>query len=187
MRLHPLLLLPLAFCALARGDEKPAEKDEAKQKYVAAMKEMAEYVRKPEGCALTVEATWKAVGEGPAREGANHYRLRTGPSGKFRIEVRPGSAKTPELIVVSDGKKLTRRLPARNWYSQTTEGNPAVELRQCSLTHLSLEGSGFEFLLRPDMAAYAQAQASRVQYLGVVMLDGSKAHHFKLVAGANRD
>jgi peroxiredoxin len=177
-----LLCLPFALCARA-DDEKlaPDKLDATRTRFLALVRDAAQFLQQTPAYAVQIACDYKTETEDKATvEGTNHYRLVWQRPGHFRIECTPQGRSAPELTSVCDGKTLTTLLVPRKMYSREEAHQPAEDLRRDALVMMSLEGSGIDLLLRPDLADHVANMVSHVQDLGVEALEGGKAEHFKV-------
>src|SRR5438045_362831 len=97
-----LLCLPLALCARAAADEKPAPSKAVvtRMRFLALLRDGAQFLQQTPAYAVQVACTYKTepADKGPAAEGTNHYRLLWQRPGHFRIECTPEGRSAPELV-----------------------------------------------------------------------------------------
>lgn len=136
---------------------------------------------------VKVESTWATKGLTPEGKGTNLVTMTVQNPGKFRIEASPGDHPESKLTVLSDGRILSRLLAPQNVYAQAATRDPYHDLQTDSLTLHTLEGSGCEFLIRPDIHASVMSQTVRVEDLGVKETGTTRWHGFKLTLANGRD
>jgi thiol-disulfide isomerase/thioredoxin len=132
--------------------------------------------------AVDVESTWGATAEAGGPKGGSHYRL-VWQGGRYRVEVQSLEARSPDLISVHDGAKVTTFYPARKLYSQHAADSPQATLEANKMLALSLQGSALDILLQRDVARFVQGQASGLRDHGIATLAGKKTRHFELLWG----
>lgn len=161
----------------------------------AAEKKFDELVHKAakllqSGSAYSVEAVceWKGSGNGPERTGKNVLTIVAEGTNRLRLEaIAEGRDKQGQLLVVSDGKTLTRMFTGHKLYSQTPTTRPLDDLQTDNLTRQALRGSGMDFLLKTDLVGHVLAQTSRVTDLGIVESRDQKLQAFKLNLADGRE
>jgi peroxiredoxin len=191
--MHPylsaLVALLLATAGSLFGQEKPTEVKltEAEKKFEAQVVAADRFLSEHTPYAVAIESTWKGSGHGQDREGKNVFRLVVGKDRKqFRIEAGTGKDKHPALVVVSDGKSVSRLYVPGKIYSQHACDDPFAEVGRDALTASSLEGSGIDFLVRKDVRGYLLSQTVSVQDMGDVKLDGKPAQQFRITLANKR-
>lgn len=133
--------------------------------------------------AFTVDVTshWVARGGGDA-QGTNLFHVAVQAGGKLRVEAGSQERGPRQLICVSDGRTITRLLRSAtpNLYTQHDAGATLEELPHDPLTMQALNGSGVEFLVRPQFRAQLIAQIAEVEDRGTEQLDGVATRHLRL-------
>lgn len=134
-----------------------------------------------ESFAVDVTSRWVARGASEAR-GTNLFHVAVQAGGKLRVEAGSQERGPGQFICVSDGRTMTRLLRSAtpNLYSQHDAGSTLDELPHDAMTMQALNGSGVEFLVRPQFRAQLIAQIASVEDLGTEQLDGAETRHLKL-------
>lgn len=130
---------------------------------------------------VDVTSRWVARGAGDA-EGTNLFHVAVQAGGKLRVEAGSQELGPGRLICVSDGRTITRLLRSAtpNLYTQHEAGSTLDELPHDAMTMQALDGSGVEFLVRPQFRAQLIAQIAGVEDLGTEQLDGVATRHLRL-------
>jgi hypothetical protein len=133
--------------------------------------------------AFTVDVTsrWVARGSGEA-QGTNLFHVAVQAGGKLRVEAGSQERGPGQLICVSDGRTITRLLRSAtpNLYTQHDAGSTLEELPHDARTMQALNGSGVEFLVRPQFRAQLIAQIAGVEDLGTQQLNSVETRHLQL-------
>jgi peroxiredoxin len=166
--------------AAPNADLVKASADQAKFDEILA--ETVRFLRTAPSFKLNVAGQWKTS---RGAEGKNHYSLIYQRPHKFRIEVQSGFAKSPELICVSDGQDVTTLHDTEQLYSKHPIGEGG-ELKRNTMLAQSLEGSGIDVLLRPQLIEFVHTHVTGVKYLGVTELDSQPCHHFQMQWGQQK-
>jgi peroxiredoxin len=157
------------------------------QKFDAAVRAVEQTLRGAPNVTVKVESDWHTEGITPEAKGTNHVTFLLANPGKLRLEASPGDDPTSKLTVVWDGNTLIRHLAPQNLYAQSTTRQPYDELLSDALTHQTLEGSGAEFLIRPQLHGTLMAQMVRVEDLGVREEKGRKLQGYHCVMATGRE
>jgi peroxiredoxin len=127
-----------------------------------------------------VVSQWQATGSGKDVKGTNIYHVAVQAGGKLRLEAGSKEAGEAQFICISDGRKITRLLKSANLYSQHDAGTTLDELQHDNMTLQTLNGSGVDFLVRPQFRAQLIAQITGVEDLGLEKLGAADTQHFRL-------
>lgn len=159
----------------------------AQVKFDAAVRAIEQVLRGAPHATVKVESSWQTQGLTPEAKGTNHVSVTVANPGQLRLEASPGDNPQSKLTIICDGKTLTRQLSPQNIYSQTLTRNPYNDLQTDALTHQTLEGSGAEFLIRPDLHGTLISQTVRVDDLGLREEDGRRLQVFQIVLANGRE
>lgn len=182
--LSAALVLILQFQAAAFDKPIPDGRTEADKKLEVLLDKLAAYLDKTPLWTVDLRNTWQTTGLDKEGKGHNQCRLTVQNPGKFRLEFRTDTEE-PNLICISDGKVLTRLLPAKRLWSRAED--PLRNLRNCALTIGCLQGAGADFFLQADLAEYVLTQAKNVEDKGIEESAAGKVHHFKMLWSGQRE
>lgn len=129
---------------------------------------------------VDVVSQWKATGSGKDVQGTNIYHVAVQAGGKLRIAAGSKEKGEGQFICVSDGRTMTRLLRPANLYSQHDAGTTLDELQHDAMTLQTLNGSGVDFLVRPQFRAQLIAQIAGVEDVGPEKLNNTDTRHFRL-------
>jgi peroxiredoxin len=127
-----------------------------------------------------VVSQWAATGSGKDVQGTNIFHVAVQAGGKLRLEAGSKEAGEAQFICVSDGRSITRLLKSANLYSQHDAGTTLDELQHDPMTLQTVNGSGVDFLIRPQFRAQLIAQITDVEDLGPEKLKNIDTQHFRL-------
>ena len=127
-----------------------------------------------------VVSQWNATGAGKDVQGTNLFHVAVQAGGKLRIEAGSREHGAGQFVCVSDGRTMTRLLRSANLYSQHDAGSTLDELQHDAMTLQTLNGSGVDFLVRPQFRAQLIAQITGVEDLGAEQLNNASTRHFRL-------
>jgi thiol-disulfide isomerase/thioredoxin len=173
----PTLSIALALLVPAQAPAPAAAND---PRMLADYARLVEFLQKQPSYRLEVRVDWKSTGEGLDQSGANLYRFALERPGRFRIEVRPGEAPEPSLLVVSDGTTVTTLYPAKGLYSQAPLQSPAEAMESNPIVAMSLDGSLIDTLMRPDLVEVVKDHAGGGKLVGAEAVDGRQLNHYTL-------
>lgn len=159
----------------------------AQRKFDATVRTVEKTLRGAPHVSVKVESEWHTEGLTPEAKGKNHVSVTVANPGKLHLEASPGDDPKSKLTIVWDGKTLSRLLSPQNLYSQTATTTPYDELLTDALTHQTLEGSGAEFLIRPNLHGTLMSQTVRVDDLGVRDENGRKLQAYHCVMANGRE
>ena len=195
----PLLVAALQIGSLA-AQERPAAPstvpnegvnalplNPVQRKFDAAVRAVEQTLRAAPHVTVKVESEWQTEGITPEAKGKNLISFMLANPGKLRLEASPGDDPMSKLTVVWDGNTLLRHLSPQNLYAQSATRQPYDELLTDALTHQTLEGSGAEFLIRPQLHGTLMAQTVRVEDLGVREVNGRKLQGYHCVMATGRE
>jgi thiol-disulfide isomerase/thioredoxin/outer membrane lipoprotein-sorting protein len=171
------LSIALALCAQAPA---PAPAPANDPRMLADYARMVEFLQKQPSYRLEVRVDWKSTGQGLDQSGTNRYRFALERPGKFRIEVRPGEAPAPSLLVVSDGEAVTTFYPAKGLYSRSPLRAPAEAMEANPIVAMSLDGSLIDTLMRPDLVEVVKDHAGGGRLVGAEAVDGRTLNRYTL-------
>lgn len=178
---------PAAPSTVPTGAPQAPSVTPAQRKFDAALRAVEQTLRAAPHVSVKVESNWHTEGLTPEAKGRNHVTVTLANPGKLRLEASPGDDPQAKLTVVWDGQTLLRLLSPQHLYSQTATRRPYDELLSDSLTHQTLEGSGAEFLIRPQLHSTLMAQTVRVEDLGVREEQGHRLQGYHCVLANGRD
>lgn len=170
----------------AEGSKGPAISP-AQRKFDTTLRAVEKTLRSAPNVMVKVESDWHTEGLMPQAKGKNHVSIALANPGKLRLEASPGDNPKSKLTIVWDGQTLSRMLEPQLLYSQTTTRAPYDELLSDGMTHQTLEGSGAEFLIRPNLHGTIISQVVRVDDLGVRQDGGRKLQGYHLVMANGRE
>ncbi len=127
-----------------------------------------------------VVSQWEATGSGKDVQGTNIYHVAVQAGGKLRVEAGSKEAGAAQFVCVSDGRSITRLLRSANLYSQHDAATTLDELQHDAMTLQTLNGSGVDFLVRPQFRAQLIAQITGVEEVGPEKLNNTDTRHFRL-------
>ncbi len=127
-----------------------------------------------------VVSQWQATGSGKDVQGTNVFHVAVQAGGKLRLEAGSHEAGVAQFICVSDGRSITRLLKSANLYSQHDAGSTLDELQHDAMTLQTVNGSGVDFLVRPQFRAQLIAQITGVVDVGPEKLGNVNTRHFRL-------
>lgn len=184
---RPPAAAPPAGSTVPRDAARAAPLSPAQQKFDASVRAAEKALRGAPGVSVKVESQWETKGLNPEANGTNHVAITVAQGGKLHLEAYSGDDPRSKLTIVWDGKTLSRLLAPQNLYSQTATRTPYNDLLADSLTHQTLEGSGAEFLLRPDLHGSLMSQTVRVEDRGVRKENGRDLQVYHCVMANGRE
>ena len=127
-----------------------------------------------------VVSQWEATGSGKDVQGTNIYHVAVQAGGKLRVEAGSKEAGAAQFVCVSDGRSITRLLRSANLYSQHDAATTLDELQHDAMTLQTLNGSGVDFLVRPQFRGTVDSQITGVEEVGPEKLNNTDTRHFRL-------
>ncbi len=134
---------------------------------------------------LVLENNWShQVGDKRAT-GKHVLSLWSAKPGKLKLTVANGDLESPQLIVVSDGKTMTRWFAPDNIYSQAPATDPRQQVRAGHFTNNILDMCGADFLVTDDLVNTVESQLVDFSDHGIE--EGRHHFHLKMSNGRNVD
>jgi len=127
-----------------------------------------------------VVSQWQATGSGKDVAGTNIFHVAVQAGGKLRLEAGSKESGEAQFVCVSDGNSIKRLLKSAKLYSQHDAGTTLDELQHDAMTIQTVNGSGVDFLVRPQFRAQLIAQITGVEDVGPEKLDNVDTRHFRL-------
>lgn len=174
------LLITLAAASLAAAASAAPTRFEKQLARSVAFLESASQYR------VDVSVRWRVEAAGKTTTGTKRCRLTYRKPGRFRVEVRHGGSRTPDLVCVSDGRTVTRTLTGPGLVSRDRAADPRAAFRKCAFTLTAVDGSGIDVLLAPDLRNYVAAQATGVRYLGATRVGRTPVERYRMTWGGDR-
>ncbi len=166
----------------------PSGPTEAERKFDTLVRQAARVLAATQAYSVEAVCDWKTAGNGPERTGRNTLHIVAAGPTKVRLEASsPRNGADGELLVVADGKTLTRLLTGRKLFSQTPSSKPLDDLQHDALTRQALRGAGLDFLLKTDLIGHVMTQTVKVVDLGLVESAGQKLQAFRLGMADGRE